>query len=181
VGILGDQLLGPVVLPNRLTGPVYHRFLVNDSPVLLEHVPLYQRQHVWSMHDGAPPHFLGTLRQHLIQTFGEHWIGRGSPVNWPARSPDLNPLDFWLRGHLKTLMYSASISDLEVWQQRVENGCQETTNFWQSAHLCAKSRKLWWNAWESYRASAVEITRTSPISQQALASGHLLTETILLI
>jgi methylthioribose-1-phosphate isomerase len=26
VGILGDQLLGPVALPNRLTGAVYHCF-----------------------------------------------------------------------------------------------------------------------------------------------------------
>jgi hypothetical protein len=25
---------------------VYHRFLVNNLPVLLEHVPLHQRQHV---------------------------------------------------------------------------------------------------------------------------------------
>jgi hypothetical protein len=32
-GILGDQLLGPAVLPNRLTGSVYHRLLVNDLPV----------------------------------------------------------------------------------------------------------------------------------------------------
>jgi hypothetical protein len=37
VGILGDQTLGPVVLPNRVTGAVYHHFLVNDLPVLLEH------------------------------------------------------------------------------------------------------------------------------------------------
>jgi hypothetical protein len=47
VGILGDQLLGPiVVLPHRLTGAVYHCFLVSVLPVslLLEHVPLHQRQ-----------------------------------------------------------------------------------------------------------------------------------------
>jgi hypothetical protein len=43
VGRLGDQLLGPVVLPNRLTGAVYHHVLVIDLPVLLEHVPLHQR------------------------------------------------------------------------------------------------------------------------------------------
>lgn len=35
VGILGDQLLGSVVLPKRLTGAVHHCFLVNDLPVLL--------------------------------------------------------------------------------------------------------------------------------------------------
>jgi hypothetical protein len=34
VGILYDQLLGAVVLLNRLTGAVYHHFLVNYLPVL---------------------------------------------------------------------------------------------------------------------------------------------------
>jgi hypothetical protein len=53
VGILGDQFLGPVVL---LTGAVHHRVLINNLPVLLEHAPLYQRQHMWYTHDGAPPH-----------------------------------------------------------------------------------------------------------------------------
>jgi hypothetical protein len=60
VGILGDQLLGPVFLPNRQKGALYHCFLVNDLPVRLEHVPLHQRQHMWFMHDGTPLHFLCT-------------------------------------------------------------------------------------------------------------------------
>jgi hypothetical protein len=77
------------------------------------------------MHGGAPPHFLRIVRQHLTQTYGEQWIGRGSPVSWPARSPDLNPLDFWLWGHLKALVYSAPINGLEVLQERVENACRE--------------------------------------------------------
>jgi hypothetical protein len=39
--ILRDQFLGPVILPNTITGAVYHRILVNDLPVHLEHVPLH--------------------------------------------------------------------------------------------------------------------------------------------
>jgi hypothetical protein len=58
VGIVGDKVLGEAVLLNRLTGAVYQCFLVNDLPVLLEHVPLHQRQHMWFMYDGAPPHCL---------------------------------------------------------------------------------------------------------------------------
>jgi hypothetical protein len=76
--------LGPVTLPNRLTDAVYHRFLMNDLPVVLEHVHFHPRKHMWFMHDGAPPHFLSTVRQHLKQTFGEQWIGCGGPVNWPV-------------------------------------------------------------------------------------------------
>jgi hypothetical protein len=35
----------------------------------------------------------------LSQIFGKLWMGHGGPGNWPARSPHLNPLDFWLWGH----------------------------------------------------------------------------------
>ncbi|KOC67855.1 hypothetical protein WH47_12185, partial [Habropoda laboriosa] len=38
------------------------------------------------------------------------------PINWPARSPDLNPLNFYLWRHLKSLVYkhfSRTIRELE--------------------------------------------------------------------
>lgn len=40
------------------------------------------------------------LRQFLDTTFPE-WIGWGSAVAWPPRSPDLTPLDFHLWGYFK--------------------------------------------------------------------------------
>jgi hypothetical protein len=56
---------------------------------------------MWFIHEGAPPYFLHIVREHLKQTFGEQWMGRGGPVDWPARSPGRNPLDFLLLGHPK--------------------------------------------------------------------------------
>jgi hypothetical protein len=79
-------------------------------------VPLRQ-QHMWFMADGAPRHFLRIVRQNLNQTFGEQWIGCRGPVSWPAQSPGLNPLEFWLWQHLKSLVCSVLITDLEVLQQ----------------------------------------------------------------
>jgi hypothetical protein len=75
-------------------------------------MPIHQRQHMWFMHGGAPPHFLHTVTQHLNQTLREQWIGRGGPVNWPAPSPALILLDFWLWKHLYSLVYSAPINEL---------------------------------------------------------------------
>jgi hypothetical protein len=118
-------ILGPVVLLKRLTGAVYHHFLVNGLPLLLELVPLHKQQHMWFMHDGALTHFLLTVRRHLNLTFDEQWRGRGDPVNWPAQSFHLNPVEFWLWGHLMPLVCSTSINDLEVLQQRVENSRRE--------------------------------------------------------
>jgi hypothetical protein len=77
------------------------------------------------MQDGAPPHVLCIVRQHLNQAFGEQWTGRAGPVNWPALSPDLIPLDIRFWGHRKTLVCPAPVSDLEVLQQRTENATEE--------------------------------------------------------
>ncbi|KAJ4434463.1 hypothetical protein ANN_23025 [Periplaneta americana] len=45
--------------------------------------------------------------------------GRGGPIAWPPRSPDLNPLDFYLWGHLKSMIYSSPVPDLESLRNRI--------------------------------------------------------------
>ena len=128
MGILGDRLLGPVVLANRLTGPVYLNFLENKLPELLEDVPLNERSEIWFMHDGAPAHFLIDVRDYLSRHFNQRWIGRGGPIPWPARSPDLTPLDYFLWGYLKQLVYAVTVNNVEELRQRIEEGCQTIRN-----------------------------------------------------
>ena len=45
--------------------------------------------------DGAPPHYR-QVRDFLNANFPDMWIGRGGPLAWPPRSPDLTRLDFFL-------------------------------------------------------------------------------------
>ena len=108
VGILGDCLIGPHFLPQKLNGEQYLRFLQNHLPNLLEDVPWRQRQQMWFMHDGAPAHFHLSVSRYLNRRYGDWWIGRGGPVPLPPRSPDLNPLDFYVWGLCKrpSLQYS---------------------------------------------------------------------------
>ncbi|GBL91350.1 hypothetical protein AVEN_203500-1 [Araneus ventricosus] len=47
------------------------------------------------------------------RTYPERWIGRGGPVACPPRSPDLNPLDFFFWGHMKSLVYEAPVDSAE--------------------------------------------------------------------
>ncbi|GFV41993.1 uncharacterized protein TNCV_4514101 [Trichonephila clavipes] len=42
----------------------------------------------------------------LKDTFGDRLISRFGPVNWPPRSCDLTPLDYFLLGYVKSLVYS---------------------------------------------------------------------------
>ncbi|KAJ4437962.1 hypothetical protein ANN_13901 [Periplaneta americana] len=118
-GIIGDRLVGPHVLVNRLTGQAYTNFLQNTIPHVLEDTPPINRQHIHFLHDGAPAHFSRTARRYLDRRFPDRWIGRGGTIAWPPRGPDLNPLDFYLWGHLKSLVYSSPVPDLESLRNRI--------------------------------------------------------------
>jgi len=106
-GIVGEQLLGPYFFSGSLSGHRYLEFLQNYLPDLLEDVPLEIMRRMWFVHDGAPAHFQLNVRQFLDTEYSERWIGRGAPAprSWPPRSPDCNPIDFYLWGHVKTLVY----------------------------------------------------------------------------
>ena len=61
----------------------------------------------------------------LKENFHEQIILRNGPVNWPPRSCDLTPLDYFLWGYVKSLVHvdkPQSIDALEVNITRVING-----------------------------------------------------------
>ena len=57
--------------------------------------------------DGAPCHVTARNMQYLDSQFHDRVISRKSlnGRDWPARSPDLNPLDYFLWGYLKSKVY----------------------------------------------------------------------------
>ena len=55
--------------------------------------------------DGAPPHTAKESRQWLAANFGDRVISFKTDFVWAPYSPDLNPLDFFLWGHLKDMVY----------------------------------------------------------------------------
>ncbi|GFY13844.1 hypothetical protein TNCV_986161 [Trichonephila clavipes] len=42
----------------------------------------------------------------LKDTFGDRLTSRFGPVNWPPRTCDLTPLDYFLWGYVKSLVYA---------------------------------------------------------------------------
>ena len=61
------------------------------------------------MQDGAPPHFSCFETDVLNERFPDAWTGRGGPIPWQPRSPDLSPLDFFLWGYIKNTVYGGKI------------------------------------------------------------------------
>jgi len=98
----------------HMTGQNYLDFLQNELPNQLEDVPLATRIAMYFQHDGAPSHYTRHVMQHLNDTYPNRWIGRGSTINWPPRSPNLTLLDFCLWGLIKSEVYSKKVDTRET-------------------------------------------------------------------
>ncbi|GFW69891.1 uncharacterized protein LOC103524116 [Trichonephila clavipes] len=63
-------------------------------------------QELWFQQDGATCHIARATIDLLKDTLGDRLISRLVPVNWPPRSCDLTPLDYFLWGYVKSLVYA---------------------------------------------------------------------------
>jgi hypothetical protein len=71
------------------------------------------------MHD-VLRHILGVR----FEMFSVTPIMTDGPTAWPPRSPDFSPLDFYLWGHLKILVYAAHFDNEEALHHRIVDACQ---------------------------------------------------------
>ncbi|GFV25615.1 transposable element Tc3 transposase [Trichonephila clavipes] len=65
-----------------------------------------QSMELWFQQDGATCHTARVTIDSLKDTFGDRLISRFGPVNWPPRSCDLTPIDYFLWGYVKSLVYA---------------------------------------------------------------------------
>lgn len=111
LGIIDTHLIGPFFITGSLNSEKYLELLQNNIVPAINNLNL---EDVWYQHDGAPPHSSRAVINYLNQTFTNRWIGRGGPVQWPPRSPDMSPNDFSLWGLLKSKVYThVKINDTE--------------------------------------------------------------------
>ncbi|GFX40073.1 DUF4817 domain-containing protein [Trichonephila clavipes] len=68
---------------------------------------------LWFQQDGATCHTARATIDLLKDTFGDRLISRFGPVNWPPRSSDLTPLDYFLWGYVKSLVYADKSQTLD--------------------------------------------------------------------
>jgi hypothetical protein len=91
-------------------------------------IPLALRARIWTLRHGAPTHFSRAVRNVLNNSYHDQWIGGGGPTAWPPRRPDLNPTNFNLWGHLKTLVYAATLDNEETLHLRILYASQTILN-----------------------------------------------------
>lgn len=74
----------------------------------------------WFQQDGATAHTSRLALTWLGEHLGDHLISLRAGVNWPPRSPDLTPLDFYLWGYLKGVVYKTAPSSLEELKRAIK-------------------------------------------------------------
>ncbi|GFS60738.1 helicase domino [Trichonephila clavipes] len=77
------------------------------NPQVYVETPLHPEKltELWFQQDGSPCHTVRATIDLLKDTFGDRLISRFGPVNWPP-SCDLTPLDYFLWGYVKSLVYA---------------------------------------------------------------------------
>jgi hypothetical protein len=78
--------------------------------------------------DGATCHTSRATMAVLSTLFGERIISKGATIEWPPRSPDLNPLDFWFWGYAKGLVYINKPRTLEQLKQNITEVAHNVTH-----------------------------------------------------
>ena len=122
--MIGHRLIEPYLFEENLTAARYLDFLRFDlfpafAVMFSNHedgdVP---HQRIWFQQDGAFLHF-GLEVRRFLDIFEGCWIGRRGSFEWPARSPDLTLLDFFLWGYLKSRVYINSPNNLKNLKEKI--------------------------------------------------------------
>jgi inhibitor of nuclear factor kappa-B kinase subunit alpha len=122
---LHDQKIGVwcAISAARIVGPIFFEETINSeryvSDILqpfFESITEEEKTYGYFMQDGATAH-IATYSIHVLnKVFEDRLISRGL---WPARSPDLNPCDFYLWESLKDKVYSSNPHTLDELKQSI--------------------------------------------------------------
>lgn len=126
-GIFRDRLVGPFFINGILDGPRYLQLLQEEIVPAIREIVGDDFVETWYQQDGAPANFRQIVRNYLNQVFQNHWIGQRGTIEWPARLPDLTPLDFFLWGYIKDKVYATKPRDLDDLRQRIIHVCTDIT------------------------------------------------------
>lgn len=81
----------------------------------------------WFQQDGATSHTSNTALEAVREWFPDKLISRRGDINWPPRSPDLAPNDFFLWGYLKSRVYNNAPANLIQLKNRIQEEIEAIT------------------------------------------------------
>ncbi|GFX11622.1 uncharacterized protein TNCV_5141971 [Trichonephila clavipes] len=117
---------GGIIGPYFFKNDEGHNVTVNDDQYramitnfFIPELNNHDVQELWFQQDGATYHTARATIDLLKDTFGDRLISRFGPVNWPPRSCDLTPLDYFLWGYVKSLVYANKPQTLDHFEDNI--------------------------------------------------------------
>ena len=111
-GMTATRVIGPYLLRDTMNAERYPQMLEDYVwPIVSGWENI---EELVFMHDGAPP--LCIERTCLVGSEVSGTLGRRGPHEWPARSPDLTPCDFFLWGWAKRRCTGQNLAQLNSWR-----------------------------------------------------------------
>ena len=102
-GLCSRGLVGPFFVDDNINGSNYLKLLkekiiirINELYEVLPSIHVLNDGDFLFQQDGAPAHYYCEVREYLDVLLPNSWLGRVVPIEFPARSPDLTPMDFFL-------------------------------------------------------------------------------------
>lgn len=124
-GLSVRGLIGPFFFEDTITGAAYLEMLQTNILPAIQN--LYDDELFYMQQDGAPPHYHRDVRLYLDRILPGRWVGRRGAIEYPPRSPDLTPLDFYLWGTVKNEVYRQRPRTIEELRAKIEEVCAAIT------------------------------------------------------
>lgn len=127
-GLWAGGIIGPYFFKNEegrnvtVNGARY-RAMITDY--LLPEIEARNLNDIWFQQDGATCHTARATMALLREHFDEQLISRFGPVNWPPRSCDITPLDYFLWGYVKSRVYMNKPNTIEELEANITRVIRE--------------------------------------------------------
>ncbi|PNF31580.1 hypothetical protein B7P43_G00793 [Cryptotermes secundus] len=107
----------------RVIGPLFFAEMTVTSDTYLDMLQNFVFPQVEALQPeiNFQPHWSTIVRDALEKHFPGRWTGRGGPISWPPRSPDITPLDCFLCGYVKDVVYKTQVRDIDQLETRIRD------------------------------------------------------------
>ncbi len=128
VGLMGNgNIIGPFFFRQNIDGENYLEMINEQVVPALRRIRRFRANRngpfvrAWWVQDGAPCHRRRIVSERLRELFGDRVVALNRNVEWPPRSPDLTPLDFFLWGYLKSKVFVTPPANLDDVEMRIRD------------------------------------------------------------
>lgn len=112
---LGDSITDPNFYEGTLNAEWrYENFLFVDFEDYLDDISSTIHRDMWFQQDDASPHNTRNVKVILSDKYAAKWIENGGSIHWPAKSPDISVLSFFVWEFPKEKVYITRPQDLNL-------------------------------------------------------------------